>query len=153
MTLKTVLDAKPRKKRKNGITLRPDFGGWLGPKPARTKAEKIAQIKNDFIDERALVVEGATAADFAEYPSISAAVSVQSLIQCIDSMKDEKTFLVVLGLDKATPEEQEKFLLLIKDRQVVSSKLPKKVQLLIPVKDTKALLPKIQSLTFKLKVN
>ena len=153
MTLKAVLDAKPRKKRKNGITLRPDFGGWLGPKPARTKAEKIAQIKNDFIDERALVVEGATATDFAEYPSISAAVSVQSLIQFIDSMKDEKTFLVVLGLDKATPEEQEKFLLLIKDRQVVSSKLPKQVQLLFPVKDTKALLPKIQSLTFKLKVN
>ncbi len=140
-----------QKKRDNGLIIEPDFG-WLGPKPAKTKAEKIHQIKTEFIDDRALLIEGAKASDFPEYPHISATISVQDLIRYVDTLDETNSFLVIVDLDKVPTSEQEKFVPLVKDRQILSSKLPSKIQILIPIKDTKPVLREIQSLTFPLKV-
>ena len=149
---------KNRKKRKNGLVIQPDIG-WAGPKPAHTRAEKINQIKTEFIDEQALLVEGASASDFAEYPKIEADISVQDLIKHIEHIESvkqrlkKKMLLVIVGLDEVSAEEQEKFIPLLKDRQIFYSKLPDKVQLLIPVKDTESVSWDIRSLTFPLKVS
>jgi len=140
-----------QRKRDNGLIIEPDFG-WLGPKPANTKAEKIHQIKTEFIDERALLIEGAKASDFPEYPHVSATISVQDLIRYVDTLNETNSFLVIEDLDKVPTSEQEKFVPLVKDRQILSSKLPSKIQILIPIKDTEPVLREIQSLTFPLKV-
>ena len=153
MSLKEMLE-KNRKKRKNGLVIRPDIG-WLGPKPARTKAEKINQIKTEFIDDRALLIVGARASDFAEYPKIEADISVQRLIQYMDTFEkteDHKGFLVIDGLDNIPESEQEKFVPLLKDRQILSSKLPNEVQILVPVKKIEDISKRIKSLIFPLKV-
>jgi len=150
MSIRSVFE-KGQKRRKNSVIIRPDTG-WLGPKPAKTKAEKIAQIKTEFIDERALLIEGAEVADFAEYLCIPAKITTQELIKCVDSLKKKKTFMVVEGMDKVSAEEQEKFVPLLKDRQILYSKLPEKVQILIPVKKVKSVSRAIQSLAFTLKV-
>ena len=142
------------KKRKNGLVIQPDIG-WLGPKPAHTKAEKINQIKTEFIDERALLVVGAKASDFAEYPKIEADISVQYLIkhvEVLEKKKASKAFLIIDGLDKVSESEQEKFIPLLKDRQIMTSKLPASVQIVMPVADTDAVSNKIKSLIFELKV-
>ena len=153
MSLKEMLE-KNRKKRKNGLVIGPDIG-WLGPKPARTKAEKINQIKTEFIDDRALLIVGAKASDFAEYPKIEADISVQRLIQYMDTFEkteDHKGFLVIDGLDNISESEQEKFVPLLKDRQILSSKLPNEVQILVPVKKIEDISKRIKSLIFPLKV-
>ncbi len=153
MSLKEILE-KSRKKRKNGLVIGPDIG-WLGPKPARTKAEKINQIKTEFIDDRALLIVGAKASDFAEYPKIEADISVQRLIQYMDTFEkteDHKGFLVIDGLDNIPESEQEKFVPLLKDRQILSSKLPNEVQILVPVKKIEDISKRIKSLIFPLKV-
>lgn len=153
MSLKEILE-KNRKKRKNGLVIGPDIG-WLGPKPARTKAEKINQIKTEFIDDRALLIVGAKASDFAEYPKIEADISVQRLIQYMDTFEkteDHKGFLVIDGLDNIPESEQEKFVPLLKDRQILSSKLPNEVQILVPVKKIEDISKRIKSLIFPLKV-
>ena len=153
MSLKEMLEEN-RKKRKNGLVIGPDIG-WLGPKPARTKAEKINQIKTEFIDDRALLIVGARASDFAEYPKIEADISVQRLIQYMDTFEkteDHKGFLVIDGLDNIPESEQEKFVPLLKDRQILSSKLPNEVQILVPVKKIEDISKRIKSLIFPLKV-
>ena len=153
MSLKEMLEEN-RKKRKNGLVIGPDIG-WLGPKPARTKAEKINQIKTEFIDDRALLIVGARASDFAEYPKIEADISVQRLIQYMDTFEKtevHKGFLVIDGLDNIPESEQEKFVPLLKDRQILSSKLPNEVQILVPVKKIEDISKRIKSLIFPLKV-
>lgn len=150
----TTTSKNNQKKRKNGLIIQPDIG-WAGPKPARTKAEKINQIKTEFIDDRALLIVGAEASDFAECPHILADASVQHLIQYVDILekqKKSKNFLVIDGLDNVSETEQEKFIPLIKDRQILSSKLPEKIQILIPVKKEENISQTIKSLTFPLKV-
>ena len=142
---------KKQRKRDNGLIIEPDFG-WLGPKPAKTRAEKIHQIKTEFISNWALLIEGAKASDFPEYPHVSATISVQDLIRYVDSLDEKNSFLVIEDLDKVPTSEQEKFVPLVKDRQILSSKLPSKIQILIPIKDTEPVLREIQSLTFPLKV-
>ncbi len=148
----TKVPENKQKRRKNGLVIEPDFG-WLGPKPAATKAEKIHQIKTEFIDERPLLIEGAAVSDFRECPCILASISAQKLIQYIGTMSREETLLVVLGMDKVSSEEQEKFIPLLKERQILSTKLSDKVKVLIPVKNINSVLPAIQSLTFQLKVS
>jgi len=37
---------KRSEKHKNGLVIEADWG-WLGPKPAKTRAEKIRQIKTE----------------------------------------------------------------------------------------------------------
>ena len=142
-------------KRKNSLIIQPDLG-WLGPKPAHTKAEKIDQIKKEFIDDRALLVVGATKADFEEYPKIPADISVSDLIKYIEHLEmvklKRKMLLIVTGLDKVLANEQEKFIPLLKDRQIMTSKLPKCVQIVMPVTDVDAVLYAIKSLVFQLKV-
>ena len=153
MSLKEMLE-KNRKKRKNGLVIRPDIG-WLGPRPARTKAEKINQIKTEFIDDRALLIVGANSSDFAEYPKIEADISVQRLIQYMDTFEKtevHKGFLVIDGLDNIPESEQEKFVPLLKDRQILSSKLPNEVQILVPVKKIEDISKRIKALIFPLKV-
>ena len=153
MSLKKMLE-KNLKVRKNGLVIVPDIG-WLGPKPARTKAEKINQIKTEFIDDRALLIVGADPSDFAEYPKIEADISVQRLIQYMDTFEkteDHKGFLVIDGLDNIPESEQEKFVPLLKDRQILSSKLPNEVQILVPVKKIEDISKRIKSLIFPLKV-
>ena len=153
MSLKEMLE-KNRKKRKNGLVIGPDIG-WLGPKPARTKAEKINQIKTEFIDDRALLIVGANSSDFAEYPKIEADISVQRLIQYMDTFEKtevHKGFLVIDGLDNIPESEQEKFVPLLKDRQILSSKLPNEVQILVPVKKIEDISKRIKALIFPLKV-
>ena len=152
MSLKSTLQSS-RKKRKLHYPVDAGNAGWAGLKPAKTKAEKIQQIKTEFIDKRALLIEGAKASDFAEYPHIKAQTSVQELIACIDAMSGKEGFYVVDGMDVASAEEQENFLPLLKDRQLGSSKLPDKVQILIPVKSTKSVNPYVRELTFPLKVS
>ena len=153
MSLKEMLE-KNRKKRKNGLVIQPDIG-WAGPKPAKTKAEKINQIKTEFIDDRALLIVGAKASDFAEYPKIEADISVQYLIkhvEVLEKKKVSKAFLIIDGLDKVSESEQEKFIPLLKDRQIMTSKLPASVQIVMPVADAYAVSSKIKSLIFELKV-
>ena len=156
MSLKETLE-KNRKKRKNGLVIGPDIG-WLGPKPARTKAEKINQIKTEFIDDRALLIVGAKASDFAEYPKIEANVSVQDLIKHIEQLESvkqklkKKILLVITGLDKVSADEQAKFIPLLKDRQIMASKLPDVVQIVMPVADAEAVSHATKSLIFELKV-
>ena len=111
------------------------------------------QIKTEFIDERPLLIEGAAVSDFRECPCILASISAQKLIQYIGTMSREETLLVVLGMDKVSSEEQEKFIPLLKERQILSTKLSDKVKVLIPVKNINSVLPAIQSLTFQLKVS
>lgn len=142
---------KKQRKRDNGLIIEPDFG-WLGPKPAKTRAEKIHQIKTEFISNWALLIEGAKASDFPEHPHISATISVHDLIRYVDTLDETNSFLVVDDLDKVPASEQEKFIPLVKDRQILSSKLPGKLQILIPVKDTKLVLREIRYLSFPLKV-
>lgn len=156
MSLKEMLE-KNRKKRKNGLVIQPDIG-WAGPKPAKTKAEKINQIKTEFIDDRALLIVGAKASDFAEYPKIEANVSVQDLIKHIEQMESvkqrlkKKMLLVITGLDKVSADEQAKFIPLLKDRQIMASKLPDAVQIVMPVADADAVSHATKSLIFELKV-
>lgn len=156
MSLKEMFE-KNRKKRKNGLVIQPDIG-WAGSKPALTKAEKINQIKTEFIDDRALLIVGATASDFAEYPMIEADISVQDLIKHIEhleSVKHElkkKMLLVITGLDKISAEEQAKFIPLLKDRQIMASKLPDSVQIVMPVDDANAVSRATKLLIFELKV-
>lgn len=156
MSLREMLEEN-NKKRKNGLVIQPDIG-WVGPKPASTKAEKINQIKTEFIDDRALLVVGANASDFAEYPQIEADISVQDLINYIEHMESveqgmkKKMLLVITGVDKISTEEQEKFVPLLKDRQIMASKLPEAVQIVMPVADVDAVSNKINSLIFELKV-
>ncbi len=153
MPLKAELENN-QKQRKNGLVIQPDIG-WAGPKPAKTKAEKINQIKTEFIDDRALLIVGAEASDFDEYPRILTDMSVHRLMKCVEALgklKKHKSFLVVDGLDNVTETEQEKFVPLLKDRQILSYKLPDDVQILIPVKEVEAVSKTIQSLTFLLKV-
>ena len=153
MSFKEMLE-KNQKKRKNGLVIQPDIG-WAGPKPARTKAEKINQIKTEFIDDRALLIVGANSSDFAEYPKIEADISVQRLIQYMDTFEkteDHKGFLVIDGLDNIPESEQEKFVPLLKDRQILSSKLPNEVQILVPVKKIEDISKRIKALIFPLKV-
>ena len=153
MSLKEMPE-KNLKKRKNGLVIQPDIG-WLGPKPAHTKAEKINQIKTEFIDDRALLIVGAKASDFAEYPKIEADISVQYLIkhvEVLEKKKVSKAFLIIDGLDKVSESEQEKFIPLLKDRQIMTSKLPASVQIVMPVADADAVSSKIKSLIFELKV-
>lgn len=143
-----------QKKRKNGLVIEADIG-WTGSKPADTKAQKIHQIKTEFIDERALLIVGAEASDFEGYPHILADVSIQHLIQYVEllgKMKDHKSFLIIEGLDTVSKTEQEKFIPLLKDRQILSSKLPDKIQILIPIKEVEPVSKKVQSLIFPLKV-
>lgn len=141
-----------QKRRKNGLIIEPDCG-WAGPKPAATKAEKIHQIKTEFIDDRPLLIEGAAVSDFREYPCILESISAQKLIQYIDTLKADEAFLVVLGMDKVSQTEQEKFIPLLKERQLLSSKLPEKIKLLVPVKAVDSVSKEIRSLTFQLKVS
>lgn len=156
MSLKERLE-KNHKKRKNGLVIQPDIG-WAGPKPAHTRTEKINQIKTDFIDDRALLVVGAKASDFAEYPRIEADISVQDLIKHIEHIEavkqrlKKKVLLVITGLDKVSAEEQAKFISLLKDRKIMASKLPDAVQIVMPVADTDAISSKTKSLIFELKV-
>jgi len=150
-----------QKKRANGLIVEPDCG-WVGPKPANTKTEKINQIKTEYVDSRALLVKGATVADFYEFPFIPAHISVQDLIRCVDELGKhksftvatgkKKSFLVVQDLDKLPESEQEKFIPLLKDKQILSSKLPDKMQILFPVTDENSVSQKIKSLTFLVKV-
>ena len=156
MSLKEMLE-KNLKVRKNGLVIGPDIG-WAGPKPANTRAEKIDQIKTEFIDDRALLVVGAKASDFAEYPKIEADISVQDLIKHIEHIESvkqklkKKMLLVITGLDKVSAEEQAKFIPLLKDRQIMASKLPDTVQIVMPVADADAVSNETKSLIFKLKV-
>lgn len=156
MSLKEMLE-KNLKVRKNGLVIRPDIG-WVGPKPAHTKAEKINQIKTEFIDDRALLIVGAKASDFAEYPTIEADISVQELIKYIEQLESvkqrlkKKMLLVITGLDKVSADEQAKFIPLLKDRQIMASKLPDAIQIVMPVADADAVSHAIKSLIFKLKV-
>lgn len=148
---------KNRKKRKNGLVIEPDIG-WAGPKPALTKAEKIHQIKTEFIDDRALLIVGAKTSDFAEYPMIEADISVQDLIKHIEHLESipqrlrKKMLLVINGLDKVSADEQAKFIPLLKDRQIMASKLPDIVQIVMPVDDADAVSHATKSLIFELKV-
>lgn len=146
-----MTDIINQKHRQNSIIIQPDLG-WLGPKPANTRDEKITQIKTEFIDSRALLIEGATASDFSEYPYISANMSTQKLIACVDMLNKNKGYVVIQGLDKISQEEQEKFIPLLKDKQILSSKLSDTTQLLVPIEDLTAISPKIKHLTFCLKV-
>lgn len=156
MSLKGMLE-KNRKKRKNGLVIEPDIG-WAGPKPALTKAEKIHQIKTEFIDDRALLIVGAKTSDFAEYPMIEADISVQDLIKHIEHLESipqrlrKKMLLVINGLDKVSADEQAKFIPLLKDRQIMASKLPDIVQIVMPVDDADAVSHATKSLIFELKV-
>ena len=150
MSLKRVLESN-KKTRKNGLIIEADIG-WLGPKPAKTKAEKLHQIKTEFIDERGLLVEGAKSSDFSEYTHISADISVHDLIECVGKLTKKKDFLVIDGLDGVSETEQEKFIPLLKDRQILSSKLPDEVQILIPVNEVKKVSNDVKSLTFRLDV-
>ena len=102
-----------------------------------------------------MLIIGAKASDFDEYPRILANKSVQRLIRYMDifgKRKDHKGFLVIDGLDTVPESEQEKFIPLLKDRQILSSKLPDDVQILVPVKKIEAISKTIQSLIFPLKV-
>ena len=63
-----------------------------------------------------------------------------------------KGFLVIDGLDNIPESEQEKFVPLLKDRQILSSKLPNEVQILVPVKKIEDISKRIKSLIFPLKV-
>lgn len=149
-----LLKAAVEKNNKNGLVIQPDIG-WAGPKPAKTKDDKIYQIKTEFIDSRALLIEGAKASDFDEYPCVLADVSVQHLIQYIDNLgkqKNHKCFLVIDGLDNVSESEQENFVPLLKSRQILYSKLPDDVHILIPVTKVEAVSKTIKSLTFLLKV-
>ena len=144
-----------RNKRKNGLVIQPDIG-WAGPKPAYTKAEKIAQIKNEFIDERALLVVGATEDDFAEYPKIPAYVSAQRLIKCVEQLNaanlEGKILLIITDFDIVSERVQAKFVPLLKERQIMAEKLPDCVQIVIPVADENAVCDEIKALSFELKV-
>ena len=136
----------------NGIVLQPNLG-WLGPRPATTKAEKIHQIKTDFIDDRALLITGALASDFAEYHQIPANMNAHNVFKCVSMLGKRSSFLIIQNLDEAAPEDQKKFIPLLKDRQILTAKLPDQVQILIPVKEVKKVLPEIQAVTFALKVS
>ena len=146
-----------QKNRESGLVIQPDIG-WVGPKPAYTKDEKIYQIKSEFIDDRALLIVGAQASDFSEYPTIKASISVQDLITYIDNLREnkqsaqKKMLLVISGMDKVSADEQAKFIPLFKDRQIMSSKLPDAVQIVMPVDDGKAVSCATKALIFELEV-
>ena len=154
MSLKGII-TKANRKSVYDLTIDPDTG-WNGIKPAKTRADKINQIKNDFIDERALLVVGATADDFSEYPQISANISVPELTSLVDALAKKKTkkrsLFIITDWEKASAEEQSKFLPLFKDRQIVASSLPDYVQLVLPVSDLDAVSRDTRSVTYPLNV-
>lgn len=55
--------------------------------------------------------------------------------------------LVIEGLDEISPDEQENFISLLKDRRAGTYKVSDHVQIVIPVKEKEKLSSKIQSLT------
>ncbi|MBQ4084898.1 MAG: hypothetical protein IJC30_04510 [Alphaproteobacteria bacterium] len=142
---------KRSEKHKNGLVIEADWG-WLGPKPAKTRAEKIRQIKTEYIDDRALLTIGATVSDFEEYTCISATVSVQELIQFVAELKGNEKFLIISDMDKASFEEQEKFVPLLKNRQIMSETLPNDVQMIIPASDEEQVSKNLRKYVFTIKV-
>ena len=99
------------------------------------------------------LTRGVSVYEYGEYPRISADISVPDLIQCVDKLKKKKSFLIIWGMDSISAEEQKKFIPLLKDRQILSSKLPEKVQIIILTKKLKAISSMIKSITFHLKVS
>lgn len=139
------------KKRKNGLVIEADWG-WVGPKPAGTKAEKIRQIKTDFIDERTLLVVGAEVSDFEEYPFISATISTHELIEYVGEMSSDERFLVIRDMDKVPFDEQENFVPLLKNRQILSENLPENVQIIMPVTDEKNISENVKTHVFTVRI-
>lgn len=141
------------KKHSNSLVIEQNIG-WLGSKPATTRIDKIRQIKDEFIDDRPLLVVGATPIDFGECRQISATISVSELVKYIDALESSKFkyFLVITGMEDLPEQEQEKFITVLKDRQIMSSVLPECVQIVIPAKDSKTISKSIKSLVFLLEV-
>lgn len=61
--------------------------------------------------------------------------------------KEEKAYLVIEGLDGLSPERQEKFVSLIKDRRAGNYKLPANAQIVMPVAAEENVAPKIRMLS------
>ena len=97
-----------------------------------------------------LVVVGSTAKDFdfTDKTIVSASIVERDLFDSEDFYLKciSKPLLLIDGLDTIGEQEQEKFVGLIKDRSVWSSRLPENVQIVITVKSKRKLSKKIQNL-------
>ena len=152
MPIKSVLE-KNQWEETLTLTIDEDTG-WVGPKPAATREEKINQIKTEFITGMNMLIEGASADDFKEYPQIPAEISVADLIQYVSDFKKEKgrSFVVVQGLDTLPVSEQSKFVTLLKDKRIWDRSMPDNVQFLLPVQNGKSVSREIWNLSLFIKV-
>lgn len=150
--MKSMLKNK-EKKRGFSLPIRKDIG-WVGPKPAATRADKIKQIKTLFIADMPLLIEGANASDFKEYPQVSAQTSIMELQQYVADFKkgEGRSFIVVQELDSLPVSEQLKFVTLLKDGRIFDRSLPADVQFLLPVQSSRAVSSEIRDLSFAVKV-
>jgi len=161
MSLKTTLSQIKKAKSPTRTDI-PAVELWYDPALKPTRAAKIKNIKTDFSVDFGVIVDGATAKDFNEFPTIPADISVQELnnydgkatwIKKITSLKKtSRTLLVISGMDTVSVAEQEKFIPLLKDRYVDAYLLPDNVQVVMPVSNLKKVSPKIREFSIALKV-
>lgn len=108
---------------------------------SQVRQAKLEQVLKDN-KEWPLVIVNAKAGDFADATIIPSSIAANDLYTGFES----KPLLLIEELDNISEQEQEKFISLLKDRRMGSSKLPRDVQIIIPVKSKNSLSKKIQSL-------
>jgi len=100
-----------------------------------------------------LVIGGAMASDIRDAAVMPATISVRDLntgewVAELETLGRGRDWfpMVIDGLDKLTPAAQEKFIRLVKDRRAGIYKLPKNIQIIIPVKNISRVSQEIQKL-------
>lgn len=101
-----------------------------------------------------LIIGGATANDFSKPAVMPATISPWDLntgqwVAELETMGRGREFvqMVIAGMDKLTPDEQLKFVRIVKDRRAGMYKFPANVQIIIPVADVSRVCREIQKLS------
>ena len=101
-----------------------------------------------------LIIGGATANDFSKSAVMPATISERDLhtgqwVAELETMGRGREFvqMVIAGMDKLAPDEQLKFVCIVKDRRAGMYKFPANVQIIIPVADVSRVCREIQKLS------
>lgn len=101
-----------------------------------------------------LIIGGATANDFSKSAVMPATISDRDLhtgqwVAELETMGRGREFvqMVIAGMDKLFPDEQLKFVRIVKDRRAGMYKFPANVQIIIPVADVSRVCREIQKLS------
>ena len=67
-------------------------------------------------------------------------------------MSSDERFLVIRDMDKVPFDEQENFVPLLKNRQILSENLPENVQIIMPVTDEKNISENVKTHVFTVRI-